>query len=146
MSSPEGAPPARGARRWAYVLLGGLSVVAGLVGVFLPLLPSVPFLLLAAWAFARSEPRLEEWLLEHPRLGPPLRRWRAHGVIGTGAKLAATAALALSAAGLIRFAPEGWPRGAGLAVIALVLAFLWSRPSRAPDDDPAAQSSRNGRA
>lgn len=140
--SPESAPRPGGARRWGYLLLGGLAVGAGLVGVFLPLLPSVPFLLLAAWAFARSEPRLEEWLLEHPRLGPPVRRWRAHGVIGWAAKVAATAALGISVAVLVRFAPEGWPRGAGLVAIALVLGFLWSRPSSAPDD----QSPRNGRA
>lgn len=63
------------------MILGLASVVLAVFGSFLPLLPTVPFLLLAAFAFARSSPRLENWLLTHQRFGPLIRNWQANGSI-----------------------------------------------------------------
>lgn len=111
-------------------LVGGLTSVAlGAVGAVLPLLPTVPFLLLAAFCFARSSERLHAWLLDHPRFGPPIADWTERGAIGRGAKWAATgsilAALALSVL-----------LGAGTrilliqaAVLVAVSLFIWTRPS-----------------
>ena len=62
--------------RFVYIAIGCVMVALGVVGIFLPLLPTTPFLLVAVWAFARSSPRLEAWLIHHPKLGPPLRDWR----------------------------------------------------------------------
>lgn len=67
---------------WTSLLLGGL-------GVLLPLLPTTPFVLLAAFAFGKSSPRLRRWLLEHPRFGPAIRDWEAHGAIARPVKLLA---------------------------------------------------------
>ncbi len=80
--------------RALWLTLGLASTACGIVGVVLPLVPTTPFLLLAAYAFARSSPRLHNWLLTHPRMGPPIARWNNHGAINRRVKLAAVAVMA----------------------------------------------------
>jgi uncharacterized membrane protein YbaN (DUF454 family) len=75
--------------RILWLILGVLSTACGIAGVLLPLVPTTPFLLLAAFAFARSSPRLHNWLITHPQLGPPIADWRAHGAINRRAKIMA---------------------------------------------------------
>ena len=79
--------------RRVYLVLGLVFVALGFVGVFLPVLPTTPFLILAAACFARSSRRLESWLLDHPRFGPMLRDWRERGAIPWKAKLMALAGM-----------------------------------------------------
>lgn len=78
--------------RALWLTLGLFSTACGIAGVVLPLVPTTPFLLLAAYAFARSSPRLHIWLMTHPRLGPPIAHWNRHGAISRRAKMAAMAA------------------------------------------------------
>jgi uncharacterized protein len=86
---------ARGrAARMAWLCAGLVLVGIGFVGLFVPLLPTTDFLLLALPCFARSSPRLESWLLNHPRFGAPLRAWRAHGAVPVHAKIAACLGMA----------------------------------------------------
>ena len=73
-------------RRQLYLAGGLISVALGTLGVFLPLLPTVPFLLLATFCFARSNPVWEQRLLDHPRYGPPLREWRERRAISRKGK------------------------------------------------------------
>lgn len=67
------------------LMVGWLSVVLGVIGIFLPLLPTTPFLLLAAACFIRTSPRFYEWLIGHPRLGP----YMVHYLNGKGIPLRA---------------------------------------------------------
>lgn len=111
--APAGGLP----RRWLLRALGLAACALGLAGAVLPMLPTTPFVLLAAWAFARSSPRLERWLETHPRLGPALAAWRARGAIPRPAK--AAAALSLPASWTVL-----WVSGAGTLPLALSAAVL----------------------
>ena len=73
---------------------GGLFLGLGLLGVVLPVLPTTPFLLLAAGCFARSSPRMHGWLLGHPVFGPPIRNWEENGAISRRAKRFAAGSMA----------------------------------------------------
>jgi uncharacterized membrane protein YbaN (DUF454 family) len=83
--------------RILYLLLGLISLLLGAVGVVVPLLPTVPFMLLAAFFFARSSPRLEGWLVQHPRFGSHIQAWRTRRAISRKGKVAALLAFAASA-------------------------------------------------
>lgn len=83
--------------RLLFLLAGLLALALGLIGAFVPLLPTVPFMLLAAFCFARSSPRLEAWLANHPQFGPPIRARNTRGAIHRRGKHAALAAFAASA-------------------------------------------------
>ncbi|RVQ69489.1 DUF454 domain-containing protein [Croceicoccus ponticola] len=111
-----------------FYLAGGLSSLAlGGVGVVLPLLPTVPFVILAAFCFARSSPRLEAYLLDHAQFGPHIRAWREHGAISRRGKGAALAAFAVSSAAAVIFAPMPAP----LITLAAALiggTWIWTRP------------------
>lgn len=82
-------PDGTGPLRMLLLASGWLALVLGFVGVFLPLLPTTPFLLLAAACFVRSSPRLHARMLAHPRLGPFLEQWRRERSIPRAAKLRA---------------------------------------------------------
>ena len=75
---------------------GWIAFGLGVVGAVLPLLPTVPFMLLAAFCFARSSDRVHALLITHPRLGPPISDWQSSGAIRPPAKVAATLAIAAS--------------------------------------------------
>ena len=105
-------------------------MVLAVLGVFLPLLPTTPFLLLAAFAFTRSSPRLHAWLLGHRHFGPLIEDWRRYGSIAPRAKATAVAVMAATFAG-------SWAAGLDqtiLAIQAVALGgsavFILTRPSR----------------
>jgi uncharacterized membrane protein YbaN (DUF454 family) len=116
-------------RRAGFLGLGYIFVALGFAGAFLPVLPTVPFLILAAACFARSSPQLEAWLLQHPRFGHMLVRWRERGAIPLKAKVFACAGMVLGYA-LFWFGSEPGPLAASL-VLALMLTgavYVLSRP------------------
>lgn len=117
--------------RIVWLLLGHLFVAIGFIGAFLPVLPTTPFLILAAWAYARGSKRFEAWLLDHPTLGPPIRTWRAHGVISPRAKTMSVFMMAISFAVAMSFPTITWwgRIGSGLGILAGA-TFVLTRPSR----------------
>lgn len=118
----------RPAKRLAWQAAGALFLLLGLLGIPLPLLPTTPFLLLAAFCFARGSDRLHDWLVGHPRLGPPIEAWRRDRAISRQAKVMAGAAMLASLAiSLVIGAP---PYAVGLQAVVLVGVglFLFTRP------------------
>lgn len=114
--------------RSAYLLCGFLALVLGGIGMVLPLLPTVPFIILATFCFARSSPALERRLTEHPLFGSHIRDWRRRGAISRKGKAAASVAFVASALiGLLLLEPPlAWiPLAAALVGGAWVL----SRPT-----------------
>jgi len=94
--------------RSAYLALGLLSLLLAGIGIFLPLLPTIPFVILAAFCFARSSPRLEAWLVSHPAFGSHIQAWRSRGAISRKGKRAALFAFAASALAGILFLELPW--------------------------------------
>ena len=113
--------------RLVYLVLGFLSLLLAAAGIVLPLLPTVPFVLLAAFFFARGHPPIEAWLLRHPRFGPHIVAWRAHGAISRRGKRAALLAFGVSAAVSLAVLPWNW----ALIPCAAALiggSWVWTRP------------------
>jgi uncharacterized membrane protein YbaN (DUF454 family) len=109
-------------------MAGGLTAVGlGVVGAFLPIMPTVPFLLLAAFCFARSHPAWEQRLLDHPQYGPSLRSWRERGAISRPAKIMAVGSMAVGAA--VVWFTIGWPWVLiSLGVLVIAGGWICTRP------------------
>ncbi len=105
-----------------------LCAALGFVGVVIPGLPTVPFLLLAAWCAARGWPAMESWLLAHPRYGETIANWRRHGAVPRRAKWAATLMMLVSTA-IVWLLATGLALRVALPLILLCVAlWLWRRP------------------
>jgi uncharacterized membrane protein YbaN (DUF454 family) len=125
---PPTPPETRSRFRWAWWLLAYVALALGLIGIVLPGLPTVPFVLLSAYAAARGSTRLHARLLADPRFGPMIRDWQAQGAVSRRAKRLATATMVLAAALMFLTAPKVWMAAAGTGIMAVVAAWLWTRP------------------
>jgi uncharacterized protein len=118
-----------GRRMWK--ALGWICVGLGVIGLALPVVPTVPFLLLAAFCFERGSPELHRWLLEHPTFGPPLKLWRDHRVIRPKSKLIATACISASVIYVIFFRPIWLPVKIAMAIVCgAAILFILTRKNR----------------
>ena len=114
--------------RWLWWLLAYASLALGIVGIVVPGLPTVPFVLLAAFAAARGSKRLRGWLLGHRRFGPMIRDWEREGAVSRRAKRLAIGMMSVCAVVMFLTAPKWWMAATGTAIMAITAAWLWRRP------------------
>ena len=111
------------------ILMGFTCVGLGILGAFLPVLPSTCFFIFAAYFFGKSSTRFENWLLNHKRFGPPVVAWRESRAIPLPAKWMATGGMSLSLCIVYFGHAPFWVFLLTLAVILPSAAYIWTRPS-----------------
>lgn len=127
--------------RLLFAGLGAAFTALGIAGIFLPMLPATPFLLLAAACFARASTRIYNWLLNHALLGPVILEWRRHRAIPYRTKLVAISLMAASMTVSMTFFLDDWRARLAMGAGGLVLAvLLWRIPSRDAPRRPGAPS------
>lgn len=118
--------------RWLLQAFAVLCLVMGTIGVIVPGLPTTVFVLMAAWAAARSSPRLYRWLWNHRLFGPLLRNWARGGRVSRRAKWSATIMMTLSAVVMLLTVSRPWIVSLATGSMVCVLAWLWRRPEPEP--------------
>lgn len=121
--TPVHNPLIQRTRRIIYVALGSIFVGLGVLGAFLPVMPTTPFLLVASFFFARSSPRLNRWLVRSPLFGPFLRDWQQHRGVRPHVKVLAITVMVTAVTASIVWGNLAWP----FVVLVLLLAGvgLW---------------------
>ncbi|GHB35137.1 hypothetical protein GCM10007094_25790 [Pseudovibrio japonicus] len=118
-------------KKLLYLTLGLALVATGIVGIFLPLLPTTIFFILAAGCFAKSNPRLENWILTHPKIGPNVIQWQEHKIIPKKAKLFAFTGLAFGYLMFLKMSQPALPLALTVALIMCAIAtYIATRPSK----------------
>ena len=117
--------------RLAFGALGTLFLLLGIVGIFMPILPTTPFLLLATACYSRSSRRFYNWLMNHPALGPLIVEWRTYRSIPWRIKLVAVATMTLTfGSSIIFFIRDGWLQLALAFFGVMMVIWLYRIPSR----------------
>ncbi|SFN36450.1 hypothetical protein SAMN05216516_10672 [Izhakiella capsodis] len=122
-------------QRTILLIAGWLAMFLALMGVLLPLLPTTPFLLLAAWCFARSSPRFHYWLLNRSWFASYLRHWQTHRALPVGARRQAIGVTILSFAISLWLIKLLWLRVILLLILAVLLWFMLRLPVIKDDGD-----------
>lgn len=115
--------------RVLFFIGGWVSLILGCVGIILPLLPTTPFILLAAYCFSRSSERLHQWLTTHPQMGPLIQDWQQDGSICKTAKTKATVLIVGTFAVTFAVVNVGLMLTGLILLMGIsVLTFIWTRP------------------
>lgn len=114
--------------RLFWLAFGLIALALGVVGIVTPLLPTVPFLLLAAFGFSRSSEQLHRWLLGHPVLGQPIADWQGSGAIRRRAKWLASGSMLAVLILSIAFGLHPLLVVVQAVVLCTVALFIWTRP------------------
>ena len=113
----------------ALIAIGWISLALGFVGIFLPLLPTTPFVLLSAYCFSKSSKRLHHWLVHQPTMGPLIQNWEQYGSISRKAKVMATVLMvSLFSFSLSYLSLPILAKGLLILIGGSVLCFIWTRP------------------
>jgi hypothetical protein len=122
-------------KRIIFLISGHLSVILGIIGAVLPVIPSTPFMILAAFFYSKSSPTLHQKILNLPHIGPHVRDWEDHGLISVKAKILSISLLCVMIGSSIYFLKNIWLKIL-LAIIALAIStFIFSRPSIKKSND-----------
>jgi len=125
---PEAKPKGHKLTRPLFLVAGVALTLVGIVGYFTPGMPGTIFLILAAGCFTRSSPKLESWLLNHPRLGPSVVAWRENGAIPRKIKIIAIGSMAISfVIVLLVHLSALWTAVVGIALL-LSAIYVGTRP------------------
>lgn len=116
-------------KRIFWLCLGLLSFGLGAIGAFLPLLPTTSFMLLAAFCFAKSSPKLHSWLLAHKMFGALILNWNQHGAISLHAKIVSLISMAFILGLSLIFKAPSWVILTQGFIVLCVSLFLWTRPA-----------------
>ena len=117
--------------RIIYHVIGLLMIVLAIIGAILPIMPTVPFLLVASWCFARSSPRFHNWLHNHKVFGPPIKQWEEQGVISPFVKALAVGGMSVGFCSFLLIAkPVLWLTICVAIVLILISVYILTRPSR----------------
>ena len=119
-------------KRWCLMALGWLAFATGIVGIVLPLLPTTPFMLLAAALFARSSPRFHRWLLTHPWFGTPIMDWQQYRGIRRQARRRAIIFILLTFSVSLAVVPLLWVKGLLVVIMVILLTWLMRLPVLEP--------------
>jgi uncharacterized membrane protein YbaN (DUF454 family) len=111
---------------WRVAALAAFAI--GIVGIAIPVLPTVPFLILSAWAASKGWPSFETWLLDHRLYGPHIRSWRERGIVPRTAKIWAVLTMTASAVLLQLLDVPTWLQLGAPLMMAVVAVWLWRRP------------------
>jgi len=119
-----------GLLRWILICIGWISIACGIVGLFLPLVPTVPFLLLSVYCFSKSSVRFHDWLVEHRHLGPMLRDYLTHGGIPLRVKIMAIGMIWISfPVSVMLFIEPLWLKVLLLSIAGVVTLYLIAMPT-----------------
>ena len=128
--------------RFFWLAIGHTCLGLALAGLFLPILPTVPFLLAAVGAYERSSPRFRQWIEEHPKLGPLLKNWRQSGSIPLKAKIIASLMLTASMTIIMLQVENRWVANGVIIILLVIAAYIWSRPSTKRPPETKAEQTR----
>jgi len=117
-------------KRYLFIFLAWLFLVLAFIGMFLPILPTTPFVLLSAYLFSKSSHKLHTWIKSNKIFGPLIERWEKHGVISIRAKTLSTTMMILLFSYTVIFVPVAAAIKIIIVTIGIaVLTFIWTRPS-----------------
>jgi len=120
-------------KRVFYFLLAWLFFGIGFIGMFVPILPTTVFMILALWSFSKSSERFHHWLYTHKLFGPPLQLWTEHRVIPVIAKSFSVFFMTTSIVYLYFFAVvPTWVMLLAITIVAYACWFILTKPSHAP--------------
>ena len=122
--------------RLIFLMIGFLAVGLGVIGAFLPILPTVPFLIVALWAFSKSSERFHNWLYHHKTYGPMLRDWDTYRVIPLWGKIWSCVAMftSLSMMVFVDHIPH-WALLTTAIIMFFVGLYICSNPSKRPESE-----------
>lgn len=114
-----------------YLALGYLSFALGFIGIFLPILPTTPFMIVALWAFSKGSKKMHNWLLNHPKFGKSLQAWEQHRIIPIKAKLTALLFISASATYILFFSNiPTYAAVMSVSTMACAITYVLTRPSK----------------
>jgi hypothetical protein len=124
--------------RYIYLICGWTAVALGLIGILLPVLPTTPFMILAAFLFTKGSPNARAWLIEHAHFGPHIQNWEASGAIAPRAKRTAVLMMAGVLSVSLFLGLPWWLIGIQAICMGGAAAFILTRPDAVPDAMPDA--------